>query len=156
MSLTRNVDPRPRRPGRGGEVGQAVEAGQRAALVEWTVVVVEGAVVAEHLQRGAQFAACAVAGVGDVVQGLGHGGPVEAAVVLGRHMRGHRGPHADEGDAVREQVVQVAGDAQAFLGDLYAKAKALAAADDRSLNSWLVSLVRRAAEDNERRSTPGT
>ncbi|WP_405971976.1 toxin-antitoxin system HicB family antitoxin [Streptomyces sp. NBC_00988] len=57
---------------------------------------------------------------------------------------------------MREQVVQVAGDAQAFLGDLYAKAKALAAADDRSLNSWLVSLVRRAAEDNERRSTPGT
>ncbi|WP_151476032.1 toxin-antitoxin system HicB family antitoxin [Streptomyces albicerus] len=39
--------------------------------------------------------------------------------------------------------------------DLYAKAKALAATDDHSLNSWLVSLVRRAVEDSERRSAPG-
>ncbi|MFF9803195.1 toxin-antitoxin system HicB family antitoxin [Streptomyces rochei] len=39
--------------------------------------------------------------------------------------------------------------------DLYAKAKGLAAADDRSLNSWLVSLVRRAVEESERRSAPG-
>jgi len=39
-----------------------------------------------------------------------------------------------------------------FPDDLYAKAKTLAAADDRSLNSWLVSLVRRAAEEDERRS----
>lgn len=38
--------------------------------------------------------------------------------------------------------------------DLYAKAKTLAATDDRSLNSWLVSLVRRTVEDSERRSTP--
>ncbi|MDQ1026563.1 putative HicB family RNase H-like nuclease [Streptomyces umbrinus] len=36
--------------------------------------------------------------------------------------------------------------------DLYARTKALAAADDRSLNSWLVSLVRRAVEEGERRS----
>ncbi|MCX4697258.1 toxin-antitoxin system HicB family antitoxin [Streptomyces sp. NBC_01352] len=39
--------------------------------------------------------------------------------------------------------------------DLYTKAKALAAADDRSLNSWLVSLVRRAVEDGERRFAQG-
>ncbi|MGW0832003.1 toxin-antitoxin system HicB family antitoxin [Streptomyces prunicolor] len=39
--------------------------------------------------------------------------------------------------------------------DLYVKAKALAAADDRSLNSWLVSLVRHAVQDSERRSVPG-
>ena len=39
--------------------------------------------------------------------------------------------------------------------DLYDKAKAFAATDDRSLNSWLVSLVRRAVEDGERPSTPG-
>ncbi|MFJ9243011.1 Arc family DNA-binding protein [Streptomyces sp. NPDC101776] len=38
--------------------------------------------------------------------------------------------------------------------DLYDKAKVLAAANDRSLNSWLVSLVRRTVEDNERHSTP--
>ncbi|SED48577.1 HicB family protein [Streptomyces sp. 3213] len=38
--------------------------------------------------------------------------------------------------------------------DLYAKAKALAATDDRSLNSWLVSLVRRTVQDSERRSAP--
>ncbi|MEV0220591.1 YlcI/YnfO family protein [Streptomyces sp. NPDC050704] len=38
--------------------------------------------------------------------------------------------------------------------DLHELAKAAAEADDRSLNSWLVSLVRRAVADGERRSAP--
>jgi predicted HicB family RNase H-like nuclease len=36
--------------------------------------------------------------------------------------------------------------------DLHDQAKAAAEADDRSLNSWLVSLVRRDVTDGERRS----
>ncbi|MEU2740744.1 toxin-antitoxin system HicB family antitoxin [Streptomyces sp. NPDC007095] len=36
--------------------------------------------------------------------------------------------------------------------DLHEQAKATADADDPSLNSWLVSLVRRAVADDERRS----
>lgn len=36
--------------------------------------------------------------------------------------------------------------------DVHEKAVAAAAADDRSLNSWLVAIVRRAAEESERRS----
>jgi predicted HicB family RNase H-like nuclease len=39
--------------------------------------------------------------------------------------------------------------------DLHEKAKAAAEADDRSLNSWLVSLVRRALADGERRCAQG-
>jgi len=36
--------------------------------------------------------------------------------------------------------------------DLHERAKAAAAVDDRSLNSWLVAAVRRAVEEAERRS----
>ncbi|MFJ6837175.1 YlcI/YnfO family protein [Streptomyces sp. NPDC091209] len=36
--------------------------------------------------------------------------------------------------------------------DLHEQAKTAAEADDRSLNSWLISLVRRAVADGERRS----
>lgn len=36
--------------------------------------------------------------------------------------------------------------------DLRERAKAAAAADDRSLNSWLIAVVRRAVEEAERRS----
>lgn len=39
--------------------------------------------------------------------------------------------------------------------DLYAKLKALAAADDRSVNAELLYLVRRAVEADERRSPQG-
>ncbi|MGW0626762.1 toxin-antitoxin system HicB family antitoxin [Streptomyces sp. NPDC002758] len=39
--------------------------------------------------------------------------------------------------------------------DLYTKAKAAAAAEDRSLNSWLVSVVRRAIEGGGHRSAQG-
>ncbi|MDL2076748.1 Arc family DNA-binding protein [Streptomyces sp. GXMU-J15] len=38
--------------------------------------------------------------------------------------------------------------------DLYDAAKALAAADDRSLNSWLVAVVRRAVESSETPNRP--
>ncbi|MET9411103.1 YlcI/YnfO family protein [Streptomyces sp. NPDC002935] len=40
--------------------------------------------------------------------------------------------------------------------DLHEQAKTAAEADDRSLNSWLVSLVRRAVADGEHRSTQRT
>ncbi|MBX9394852.1 Arc family DNA-binding protein [Streptomyces sp. TRM72054] len=39
--------------------------------------------------------------------------------------------------------------------DLYDTAKALAAADDRSLNSWLVAAVRRAVEASGTPDHPG-
>jgi predicted HicB family RNase H-like nuclease len=39
--------------------------------------------------------------------------------------------------------------------DLHEQAKAAADADDRSLNSWLVSLVRRAVADDESPSPQG-
>ncbi|WP_461058443.1 Arc family DNA-binding protein [Streptomyces pseudoechinosporeus] len=39
--------------------------------------------------------------------------------------------------------------------DLYAKLKALAADDDRSVNAELLYLVRRAVADGERRSAQG-
>lgn len=35
--------------------------------------------------------------------------------------------------------------------DLYEHAKSAAAADDRSLNSWLLSILRRAVEEGEAR-----
>src|SRR5690606_39310053 len=76
-----------------------------------------GAVLAQHLQGGAQFAAGGAADLGDVVEGPGDGLPVEPFRVGGQDVRGGRRPHPDDGDAVGEQVVQVAGDAQAFLGD---------------------------------------
>ncbi|MGX1671403.1 Arc family DNA-binding protein [Streptomyces sp. NPDC055400] len=38
---------------------------------------------------------------------------------------------------------------------LYARAKNAADADDRSLNSWLVSLVRNAVESSETPNHPG-
>lgn len=40
--------------------------------------------------------------------------------------------------------------------DVYEQAKSAAAADDRSLNSWLVSLVRRAIKEGERRRVSDT
>ncbi|MFE9446118.1 Arc family DNA-binding protein [Streptomyces sp. NPDC006602] len=39
--------------------------------------------------------------------------------------------------------------------DLYARAKTAADADDRSLNSWLVSLVRQAVDSGETPDRPG-
>jgi len=37
--------------------------------------------------------------------------------------------------------------------DVHEMAVAAAAADDRSLNSWLIAIVRRATGENQRRST---
>ena len=38
--------------------------------------------------------------------------------------------------------------------DLHERAKAAAAADDRSLNSWLIAVVRRAVADSGSQPTP--
>ncbi|WP_243740505.1 hypothetical protein [Streptomyces sp. 8K308] len=98
-----------RRLGRHGQVGQPADAGRRAAALR--------AVAAQHPQRGAQFGACLAAGLGDAVQLPGQCGPVEPTGVGGEEVGGDGGADADQRDAVRQQIVQVAGDAQPLLRD---------------------------------------